>query len=310
MTKFTFHHNIPILRRLYLQRDEARNQGDEARRELDVTRNQRDEGLRELDVVRNQRDEALRELGVVRNQRDEALGKLREIRENNCLEFSSVQLVHSVPKPTFVPHSKCLSYLSQNFNKPGVRILEIGSRNVTGGASRAPFSAAHYVGFDFYEGENVDVVGDAHKLSSYFDDDEKFDLIFSSAVFEHFHMPWIVAQEMQKLLKLGGYVFVQTHFSFAAHERPWNFFQFSDMGLRALFNSALGFELVDYGMDNPINGVFSHEADEYLRGKPIHELYCHSMIFCRKARNVLDFDWGKAEIDDIVANTRYPTPKT
>ena len=59
-----------------------------------------------------------------------------------------------------------------------------------------------------------------------------------------------------------------------------------------------------------MNGVFSQEADEYLRGRPIHELYCHSMIFCRKARNVLEFDWGKAEIDEIVANTRYPVPKT
>ena len=58
--------------------------------------------------------------------------------------------------------------------------------------------AASYVGFDFYPGENVDVVGDAHKLSSYFGHDEKFDLIFSSAVFEHLHMPWIVAQEIQK----------------------------------------------------------------------------------------------------------------
>jgi len=282
MTKFTFHHNIPILRRLYLQRDESRNQ--------------REEALRELDVARNQREEALREI--------------REIRDNICLEFSSLQLSHSVPEPKIVRHSKWMSYLSDGFNRPGVRILEIGSRNVTGGATRGPFSAAHYVGFDFYEGENVDVVGDAHKLSSYFDENEKFDLIFSSAVFEHFHMPWIVAQEIQKLLKLGGYVFVETHFSFGAHERPWNFFQFSDMGLRALFNDALGFELIDCGMSNRMNGVFSQEADEYLRGKSIGELYCHSEIFCKKNRDVLDFDWGKSEIDDIVENTRYPVPKT
>ncbi len=282
MTKFRFHHNIPILRRLYLQRDEARNQREAALRELDVTRNQRDEVLREL----------------------------REIRDNICREFSSSQFGHSVPEPKFVPHSKWMSYLSNSFNRPGVRILEIGSRNVTGGATRRPFSSAHYVGFDFYEGENVDVVGDAHKLSSYFGDDEKFDLIFSSAVFEHFHMPWIVAQEIQKLVKIGGYVFVETHFSSGAHERPWNFFQFSDMGLRALFNNALGFELVDYGMSNRMNGVFSQEADQYLRGIPVHELYCHSEILCKKTHEAPEFDWSKAKIDEIVANTRYPVPKT
>ena len=158
--------------------------------------------------------------------------------EEAALAFSYSPLGHMVQEPEFVSHSKWVSYLSSNFNKPGVRILEVGSRNVTGGASRKPFSQADYVGFDFYEGENVDVVGDAHKLSSYFDN-QQFDLIFSSAVFEHFHMPWIVAQEIRKLLKVEGYVFVETHFSFNAHEIPWNFFQFSDMGLRALFNSGL-----------------------------------------------------------------------
>jgi hypothetical protein len=238
-----------------------------------------------------------------------ALSDEVELGKDARLKFSFLQLNHTIPEPIFVSHSKWMSYLSSNFNRPGVRILEVGSRNVTGGATRTPFSAAHYVGFDFYEGENVDVVGDAHKLSCYFSADEKFDLIFSSAVFEHFHMPWIVAQEIQKLLKIGGFVFVETHFSFATHERPWNFFQFSDMGLRALFNSALGFDVVDQGMSNPMNGVFSQDSDKYLRGQPIPELYCHSEILCKKTREIQDFDWSKVQIDEIVDNTRYPPPK-
>jgi hypothetical protein len=90
--------------------------------------------------------------------------------EEAALAFSYSNLGHMVAEPEFVSHSKWLSYLSSNFNKPGVRILEVGSRNVTGGVSRKPFSQADYVGFDFYHGESVDIVGDAHKLSSYFDD--------------------------------------------------------------------------------------------------------------------------------------------
>jgi Methyltransferase domain len=227
--------------------------------------------------------------------------------EEASLAFSYSKLSHTVSKPELVPHSKWQSYLSSNFNRPGVRILEVGSRNVTGGTSKKFFSQADYVGFDFYEGENVDVIGDAHKLSSYFGE-QKFDLIMSSAVFEHFHMPWLVALEIQKLLRIGGHVFVETHFSFGTHERPWNFFQFSDMGLRALFNGGLGFELVDSGMSNPMNGVFSQEADEHLRGKAIHDLYCHSEIFCKKSRDVPNFDWSKVEMDEVVSNTRYPPP--
>lgn len=214
-----------------------------------------------------------------------------------------------ITKPDNISHAQWVNYLSSQFNKPECRVLEIGSRNVTGSNLRNKFSNADYLGFDFYSGENVDVVGDAHKLSSYFANQEKFDLIFSSAVFEHLHMPWVVALEIQKLLKVGGYVFIETHFSFSSHERPWNFFQFSDMGLRALFNDALGFDLIESGMSNPISGYFAHNADNYLRHRPVTELYCHSEILCRKRCEIAAFDWSSVNTDSIVEGTRYPLPK-
>jgi len=50
-----------------------------------------------------------------------------------------------------------------------MRILEVGSREVTGRSiAREKFSNAQYIGFDIDPGANVDVVGDAHKLASYF----------------------------------------------------------------------------------------------------------------------------------------------
>jgi len=214
-----------------------------------------------------------------------------------------------ISKPENVSHERWGDYLSNTFNKTGIRVLELGSRNVTGNNLRSRFSNADYVGFDFYDGENVDVVGDAHRLSTYFAGEEKFDLIFSSAVFEHLHMPWVAAVEIQKLLRVGGYVFIETHFSFSSHERPWHFFQFSDMGLRALFNEALGFDLVESGMSNPISGYFSHNAAGYLKHLPVTELYCHSEGFFRKRCDIEDFDWNNVSMDSIVEGTRYPVPK-
>jgi|688.fasta_scaffold377374_1 SAM-dependent methyltransferase len=213
-----------------------------------------------------------------------------------------------VSPPKNVSHDKWIEYLSNNFNKAGLRILEVGSRNVTGYNHRSMFNNATYVGFDFYPGENVDIVGDAHKLTTYFDAEQRFDLIFSSAVFEHLYAPWEVAIQIQKCLKVGGFIFIETHFSFRSHERPWNFFQFSDMGLRALFNNALGFELIEKGMSNPMGGYFTHHADPKLRYKRVKELYCHSEIFCKKTRDLENFDWSQLNIDDIVDNTRYPEP--
>jgi hypothetical protein len=191
-----------------------------------------------------------------------------------------------------------------------LRILEIGSREVTGPSqAREKFADADYVGFDYYPGRNVDVVGDVHRLSSYFPEGETFDIIYSVACFEHFAMPWLVAVEIAKMLPVGGVLFVATHFSYAAHERPWNFFQFSDMGLRVLFSSALGFECIASGMSNPMVGRFSRLAAKELRYEPVRGLYCGSEYLGRKVKVAPAFDWNSVSIDEVVSGTTYPPPK-
>ena len=224
--------------------------------------------------------------------------------------FDKSYLAPDVPMSKIVSHQKWQKYLYEIGNKPGMRILEIGSREVTGSSNaRNKFSNAEYIGFDYYAGNNVDVVGDAHKLSTYFEGEEKFDIIYSSACFEHFAMPWIVATEISKLLKVGGIVFVETHFSFSSHERPWNFFQFSDMALKTLFSSALGFECIEAGFSNPIVGRFSSLADDYLKNLPVRQLYCHTEYLGKKVKEVSDFDWNKVDLIDVVGETKYPEPK-
>jgi len=155
----------------------------------------------------------------------------------------------------------------------------------------------------------VDVVGDAHKLSRYFPKGEQFDLIYSSACFEHFAMPWIVATEIAALLKVGGSVFIETHFSYSSHERPWHFFQFSDMALKVLFSPQLGFECIDSGMSNSIVGRFSELADEKLQNQPVAGLYCHSEYLGKKVASVKNFDWANLNTHTVVGDTKYPEPK-
>lgn len=211
-----------------------------------------------------------------------------------------------ISQPEIVKHEHWVDYLSENFNKPGFRVLEIGSREVVRSSLRNYFDQAHYVGFDFHPGDNVDLVGDVHKLSKYIGEDEKFDLIFSTAVFEHLHMPWVAASEMSKVLKVGGFIFVETHFSFNSHERPWHFFQFSDNALKSLFNRRMGFEVIDSGMSNPMIAYFSKKAAKYLSYLPIVEMYCHSEIYVRKIQDVEELSWDDVGIDDILEGTEYP----
>lgn len=223
--------------------------------------------------------------------------------------FDKRYLDANVPLSQIASHSRYTQYLAQIGNHEGLKILEIGSREVTGSSgARSRFDKATYVGFDYYAGPNVDVIGDAHKLSQYFGD-EKFDIIYSSAVFEHLAMPWLVSAEIAKLLNIGGIVFIETHLSFSSHERPWHFFQFSDMALKVLFSPALGFECIEAGASNPIVGRFSALADKYLRFKPIAGLYCHSEFLGRKIRNIDQFDWLNVDLDVVTGNTQYPRPQ-
>jgi ubiquinone/menaquinone biosynthesis C-methylase UbiE len=224
--------------------------------------------------------------------------------------FDKSFLSEDVPMSKKYSHENWRQSLSLQYNKPGMRILEIGSREVVDKSIKGLFSDAEYIGFDYHKGKNVDVVGDAHKLSTFFQKNEKFDLILSSAVFEHLAMPWIVSNEINKVLKIGGCVFIETHFSFSSHERPWHFFQFSDMALKVLFNEAMGFKTIEAGASNPIVGRFSKYADKYLAYRPIGGLYCHSEIYAQKVENIEDFDWNNVQIESIVKGTEYPLDRS
>ena len=218
------------------------------------------------------------------------------------------EFVHrDVPLAKNVSHGKWLRYLENKFNGPEFDVLEIGSRDVIDASLRNNFSKANYIGFDYYEGKNVDVSGDAHKLSSYFPG-KKFDLIFSNAVFEHLAMPWVVSKEIVKLLKVGGYVFVETHYSYGSHSRPWHFFQFSEEALKILFNPMMGIECIEAGVSNPICGFFGRKSEEYLKYQFVTGLYCHADFLGKKIREVDGFDWGDYDVSDIVNHTIYPKP--
>ena len=98
--------------------------------------------------------------------------------------FDKEFLTPDAPLSQAISHQKWRSYLYEIGNKPGTKVLEVGSREVTSPSeAREKFSKAEYVGFDYYDGNNGDVVGDAHRLSSYFDEQERFDVVYSSACF-------------------------------------------------------------------------------------------------------------------------------
>lgn len=210
--------------------------------------------------------------------------------------------------PEFCGHSVVWPWIKEHINRPGLEVLEIGSRLVVSRALWKDYLPdVNYTGFDFMDGPNVDVVGDAHKLAAHLPG-RQFDFVLSCAVFEHLTCPWLVAEEIAKVLRIGGKAYIETHFSFSEHETPWHFFQFNSRGLEQLFHPRLGFKVLDSGLSSPIIGRFARGSQGYLLDQPVNNLYCHAEIVVEKvAEPEPGFSWRDVA-EDLLVSSSYPAP--
>lgn len=94
------------------------------------------------------------------------------------------------------------------FFKPGMSILEIGSRNINGEIRDLFPDAGSYVGVDKEAGEGVDVVLDAHDLVRHFKP-HTVDIILCLETLEHDDDYWRTLTEVRLVMKSTG-VFVVT----------------------------------------------------------------------------------------------------
>lgn len=126
-------------------------------------------------------------------------------------------------------------------NEEQAHILEMGTLRVQGCPSTVRRGHAHpsskYIATDFQAGLDVDVVADAHALSETFEPNS-FDMILSCSVYEHLTRPWIVTNEVAKVLKPGGWLFIQTYHAFPIHGYPSDYFRFSREALEMLCTDA------------------------------------------------------------------------
>jgi hypothetical protein len=215
--------------------------------------------------------------------------------------------------PTFSLANDLFAEFQTQVNDNHWRVLEIGSRVVSpGSVSKRPLfaGASEYVGFDYYGDSNTDVVGDAHKLSSYFRG-KKFDAVFSLSVLEHIAMPWIVALEIGKVLKSGGLTFHNTPTAMPIHERPWDFWRYTEESLKVLFSPPLGFEPIKTGYTTPVRIYPDSAADGPHALMPLHPTFGGVAILARKVKDVdrRRFRWDTKVEDVLGADSRYPAPR-
>lgn len=134
---------------------------------------------------------------------------------------------------------------------PAGPVLALGVRTARADEDRrlrAIFSGREVIGVDIHSGIGVDVVADVHLLDQFFEVNSAA-IVYSGSVLEHVAAPWLVARACAAVLVPGGLALHHAPWAWPSHAEPNDFWRMSPEGLRLLFSSALGFEVVETGAE-------------------------------------------------------------
>ena len=120
------------------------------------------------------------------------------------------------------------------------------------GGGKRQIGDDRYINFDYMDSLNYpDVFGDGHCLPF---KDSVFDFVISQGVLEHTYNPFLVAQELYRVLKPAGKIYVDTAFIQPFHGVPHHYFNFTLTGLQEVFKAF-----------NKISGGYSGNLSDILR---------------------------------------------
>ncbi len=135
------------------------------------------------------------------------------------------------PEPNYTRPRNLELFDWMNQNAPGKIVLNLGSG--IGQFDHYLSKEIKLINLDIVPlKKNVHVIGDAHFLPF---KNESFDIIYSIAVLEHVKKPWIVADEIFRVLHPGGHVVLELPFLNVIHDEH-DYFRFTDKGILSLFD--------------------------------------------------------------------------
>lgn len=103
-------------------------------------------------------------------------------------------------------------------------VLEVGSYDENGSVRNLFGAWANYTGIDMRDGPGVDVVTLAHDISF---DPGYFDIVISTETLEHDSQFWLSLMEMNRVLKMGGYMLLTMRGNgFPQHGFPCDYWRF------------------------------------------------------------------------------------
>jgi SAM-dependent methyltransferase len=125
----------------------------------------------------------------------------------------------------------------------GGDVLEVGSYDMNGSPRYLFADFRSYIGIDLVEGPGVDLTMNCQDLKF---PDASFDVVVDAERLEHDTNFFQSYREIFRVLRPGGHVIVTTRSwgGFHPHCLPWDYWRFTDEGLRQLLTVS-GFEVLD-----------------------------------------------------------------
>ncbi len=150
-------------------------------------------------------------------------------------------------------------------------IFDIGSKSAMGEyAFGRPPAGAKFVCVDIEPGAGVDLVADAHDMHMV--PSNSVDMVMSISVLEHVRYPQKVMQEIFRILKPGGIVYINVPWVFPYHADPDDFYRFSYRGIVILCEA---FERIDSGFNRGPASTMHHLLVHFM-----------AMLFCFNNRTL------------------------
>lgn len=137
-------------------------------------------------------------------------------------------------------------HLQKEYEGKNFKVLDVGSMGVNGTYKELfSFPGVEYTGLDISTGPNVDIVPkDPYHWKEI--KDHSFDIIISGQALEHVEYPWLIADEIARILKPGARAYLIAPSRGPQHRYPVDCYRYYPDGLKALAKWA-GLEVLDSG---------------------------------------------------------------
>ena len=166
----------------------------------------------------------------------------------------------------------------------GSKVVDIGAQNVNGSIKDVCPEDYQYIGVDFVEGKGVDVILDDPYVLPF--EDESIDAIVCSSCFEHSDMFWLVFNEILRILKPTGLVYINAPSNGYVHRWPvdcWRFYPDAGNALvtwakRSGYDPVLLESFIGHRAADNMDGAWNDFVAVFAKSQALEEQFKKKML--------------------------------